>query len=206
MDVSGNDAAIAIAKHGPYRGGRGDEYGDRAGDVGVCDSALKNMRLQWRCTPAGGAGSRQGPGRFNFTGGKVFLDLRSASTSLNTVEPNPTDNLSVEIFAEVYSHELLHVWDNIDILTNCLPSRIETEPNVAQYLVRGETYTYGRSSESIAEVERGFHTYIQNTLQTDVHNLFAVEANRRSSLRDAPAEYDSVQQRINDLRARQINR
>ncbi len=167
---------------------------------------FENIKRQWRSSPAGGADSRQGPGRFNFNGGKVFLDLTLGVYILNTVEPIPTHDLSIEIFAEVYGHELLHVWDCIDILNNWLTSRIETEPSVAQYLVRGETYTYGRSSESIAEVESGFYAYIQNTLQTEVHNLFAVEANRRSNLRDAPAEYDSVQQRLNDLRARQINR
>ncbi len=165
-----------------------------------------NMTRQWRCTPLGGPSSRQGPGQFQFQGGNVFLDLSLGIYILNINQPNAQDQISVDIFATIYSHELLHVLDEIDIVRSWLQPKLLTEPTIERYLVRTQPYVYGTQSQPIALVEREFHTFIQNTIQTAVHNVWAVEANRRQGLRDAPSEYAIVQNRVDTLRARQINR
>lgn len=170
------------------------------------DVRFDNIQSQWRCTPLGGPTSRQGPGQFVFTGGNVSLVLSLGIYILDLNKPNPDDQLTIDIFAEVYSHELLHVLDEIDIVRNWLIPRLNTEPTIAQYLVRAEPYVYGNQSQNLMQVEQEFRTYIKNTIQTAIHNIWAVEANRRQGIRDAPAEYKKVQDRIDVLRGRQINR
>lgn len=165
-----------------------------------------NMARQWRCAPLGGASSRTGPGQFQFQGGNVYLDLSLGIYILDMNRPNPRDEISVDIFAAIYSHELLHVLDEIDIVRNWLVPQLLSEPTIARYLAQAQPYVYGTQSQPIALVEREFHNFIQNTIQTAVHNVWAVEANRRQGLRDAPAEYAIVQSRVDTLRARQINR
>jgi len=77
---------------------------------------------------------------------------------------------------------------------------------VNRYLMQGQAYTYGTPRMSMAQVERDFQTFITNTIQVAVHNLWATESNRRGALRDAPAQYRIVQDKVDDLRARKINR
>ena len=125
---------------------------------------------------------------------------------LDLNKPNLDDDLSVKIFAEVYSHELLHVLDEIDIVTNWLLPRVNQEPTISNYLTQAKPYVYGNQSQTLMQIETEFRTYIANTIQTEVHNVWAVEANRRQGIRDAPAEYKKVQDRIDALRSRQINR
>jgi hypothetical protein len=196
-----------LSRSGAARTGAGGMLGTVNGLVtnGI-QVRFENIRTQWRCTPAGGAGSRQGPGNFQFQGGNVYLDLSLAVYILNTNEPDPTDEISVDIFSAVYSHELLHVLDEIDIVRNWLPPRLLNEPMISRYLVQGQTFTYGTPTQSIAQTEEQFRVYIQNAVQTEVHNFWATEANRRQGLRDAPAQYAIVQSQIDSLRARQINR
>ena len=91
-------------------------------------------------------------------------------------------------------------------MRNWLIPRLSTEPTIAKYLVRSEPYVYGNQSQNLMQVEQEFRTYIKNTIQTAIHNIWAVEANRRQGIRDAPAEYKKVQDRIDVLRGRQINR
>jgi hypothetical protein len=58
----------------------------------------------------------------------------------------------------------------------------------------------------IAQLESEFQTFIANTIQVAVFNLWAAESNRREHLRDAPAQYQIVWDKVGNLRARQINR
>lgn len=74
-----------------------------------------NPAKQWKCTPLAGQTSREGPGKFEFLGGSVFLNHSLGIYLLNTHQPDLKDPISVEIFATVYSHELLHVLDETDI-------------------------------------------------------------------------------------------
>jgi hypothetical protein len=148
----------------------------------------------------------RGPFQYQFAGGDVFLDLALSIYLLKSVEYDPADDLSVQIFARLYEHELLHVVDHVDLINNWLASHLNSDSDVARYLVRGEPYVYGTPSMVAAQVEREFQAFIDNTIQVAIFNVWAREANRRQALRDAPAQYKIVQDKVDDLRARQINR
>jgi hypothetical protein len=169
--------------------------------------SFPNPSAQWRrSSPPGVNDPSHGPCLFQFVGGEVLLDLTLEIYLLDTAEVDPNDDLSVRIFACLYEHELLHVLDALDIANNWLPPRLNTEPTLARYLVQGQPYTYGTPAMLSAQLEREFQTFITNTIQVAVFNLWATESNRRESLRDAPAQYKLVQDKVDELRARQINR
>jgi hypothetical protein len=173
-------------------------------DVSV---SFPNPAAQWRRGPVPGAKDpNRGPCQFQFTGGEVILDFPLEIYLLKTAEIDPNDDLSVQIFACLYEHELLHVLDALDIANNWLPIRLNAEPTVARYLMQGQPYVYGTASMLIAPLEQEFRTFITNTIQVAIFNLWATESNRRESLRDAPAQYKIVQDKVDALRGKQINR
>lgn len=162
---------------------------------------------QWRRTSLSATRDpNHGPFQYQFAGGDVFLDLTLGIYLLTTVDYNPNDDLSVQIFARLYEHELLHVFDDVDLVNNWLIPHLNTDPDVARFLVRGEPYTYGTPAMVATQTDSDFQTFIGNTIQVDIFNIWATESNRREALRDAPAEYKKVQDKVDDLRARQINR
>lgn len=165
-----------------------------------------NPSAQWRKSSLSAKDPNRGPFQYQFTGGDVFLDLVLGIHLLKSVEYDSDDDLSVQIFARIYEHELLHVVDHVDLVNNWLTPHLNTDPDVAKYLVRGEPYVYGTPAMLAAQVERDFQTFIGNTIQVAIFNVWAREANRREALRDAPAQYKIVQDKVDDLRARQINR
>jgi hypothetical protein len=165
-----------------------------------------NPTSQWRRSTVSGTNPSRGPWQFQFTGGDVLLDLALEIYLLNTADYNPNDDLSVQIFARIYEHELLHVLDAIDILNNWLPPRLRADPTVMRYLMQGQAYTYGTPSMTVAQGDRDFQAFITNTIQGVVHSLWATESNRRTAQRDSPAQYKIVQDQVDSLRARQINR
>jgi hypothetical protein len=70
--------------------------------------------------------------------------LRHPQYCLSLNEPDLEDNLSIQIFVLIYGHELLHVLDEIEIMS-WLPPRLlnETAPNptpLAAAGVRGELH------------------------------------------------------------------
>lgn len=166
-----------------------------------------NFSRQWRRLPtAGGQSATHGPCRFQFSGGVIFLDLTLSIFILNVNRPIPQDPISNEIFATVYNHELLHVLDAINIVTNWLQPRVRADRTVSGHLVNAQPFVFGTVRQRINQVVQEFRRHIQTTLQTAINNLFAREANRRTGLRDAPAQYRIAQQRIDALRIRQVNR
>lgn len=92
------------------------------------------------------------------------------------------------------------------LLSEWLTKQLLADPWIDRYLVRAEVYRFGKASGGAAQTEIDFRTCFVNYLYEIVQNLWATESNRRESLRDAPAEYAKVADRINDLRAAQINR
>ena len=114
--------------------------------------------------------------------------------------------MSVQIFAEIYGHEPLHVLDEIDIVSNWLPVRLDKEPAISAYLVQAQTFTYGTAQQSIEQAEQEFRAYIKQRIQDEARALWAAETNLRGGRRDAPAQYRIVQDRVDTLRAGQINR
>lgn len=162
---------------------------------------------QWRRTSLSATRDpNHGPFQYQFAGGDVFLDLTLGIYLLTTADYNPNDDLSVQIFARLYEHELLHVFDDVDLVNNWLIPHLNIDPDVARFLVRGEPYTYGTPAMVATQTDSDFQTFIGNTIQVDIFNIWARESNRREALRDAPAEYKKVQDKVDDLRARQINR
>ena len=166
-----------------------------------------NPLSQWRRTSLSTANDpNRGPFQYRFAGGDVFLDLFLGIYLLKSVEYDPDDDLSVQIFARLYEHELLHVVDEVELVNNWLIPHLNSDPDVARYLVRGEPYVYGTPSMVATQIDSDFQTFIGNTIQVAIFNVWATESNRREKLRDAPAEYKKVQDKVDDLRARQINR
>ena len=179
---------------------------------GLVDAELTvryaDLAAQWRRLPGpDGKPSTRGPGRFQFTGGEVVLDLRIGLFLVSFVEPDLKDDLSIKIFAAHYGHELLHVLDETDVVKTWLPPQALADPFVAKTLVRQEPFTYGTTSQTIAEVVAEFRERITATTHDAIRNgLWAPEVNRRQAIRDAPAEYKKVQDVVNALRAAQVNR
>jgi len=166
-----------------------------------------NPAAQWRRTPAPTAKDQNhGPCVFQFTGGEVVIEIALALYMLDTANYDPKDDLSVQIFALLYGHELLHVLDALDIANNWLPPRLNAEATVARYLVQSQPYTYGTQNDLAAKLQQEFADFITDRIQVAIFNLWATETNRRKNLRDSPAEYRKVQDKVDDLRARQINR
>jgi hypothetical protein len=166
-----------------------------------------NFASQWRrSAPPGGAESSNGPYQYQFTGGEVFIDLSLGVYIASDAAYDLKDDLSVQIFARVYEHELLHVQDETDILNNWLPPRLKNEPEVRDYLESGKPTTYGNAKMTAAQVQTEFEPYITRKIETAIFDLWAEESNRREQGRDAPAQYRIVQEKVNELRARQVNR
>jgi hypothetical protein len=163
---------------------------------------FENPQTQWRRL---GGHATHGPAQFQFTGGVVTLNLSIAIWILNTVQPDPHDDLSVQIFAAIYGHELLHVLDEIETVS-WLSTQVLGQPAIQQYLVQAQPFTYGKSSQTIVEVEREFRDYIRQRIEGEVRHVWASETNRKAGIRDHPAQYKIVQDQVDTLRARQINR
>ena len=90
-----------------------------------------DVAAHWRRLPGpDGKPSTRGPGRFQFTGGEVILDLRIGLFLVSFIEPDLNDDLSLKIFAAHYGHELLHVLDETDVVKNWLPPKAMADPFV----------------------------------------------------------------------------
>lgn len=162
-------------------------------------------KKQWRKSPLSSRGTpAHGPWQFEFTGGDVFLDLEMGIYLAKAVDYDPNDDLSVQIFALIYEHELLHVLDEIDIVTRWLPAHVLAEPVVARHLVEGKPYVYGKASSTA--MEQDFAEFIAKIIIADITYFWVTEKNRRARLRDDPAEYRIVQDKVDRLRTQQINR
>jgi hypothetical protein len=195
-----------VTKENAARGNSGEQMGIVGGLVTQeVNVRFENMKRQWRCTPVGGANSKNGPAKFQFQGGDVMIEMSLGIYVLNIYEPKPQDQISKEIFALIYSHELLHVWDAVDVLKNTLLPNLPAEPTVKRYLFKAEPYVYGKQSQNLFDIEREFHAFVQKSVTTEAHNLMADESNRRQSRRDSPSEYKIVRDQIDDLRIKQIN-
>ena len=160
--------------------------------VAALSVQFSNLTQQWR--QVGGSGGRR---QWQFQGGDVLLNLDLEVFVLEGDRPQPNDPESVQIFAIIMSHELLHVADEIDIVTNWLPSRLYADRFVQRHLSNAQPIDDGM-------YQRWF---VGSEFQNWVHNsLWAPEHNRRGNRRDAPAEYRQLNNAIDQLRITQINR
>lgn len=154
---------------------------------------------QWKSRPLGAA--NMGPVEFTFQGGKVHIDLSLGIYVLNTAKPLPGDKISEQIFSVVYSHELLHVLDNVEMLDKWFLPLLKQNRAVDEYLMQKKPFVFGRTVDPSQKLAAEFPAFITNKIETEAHNLWAVEANRRQAIRDAPAEYRKVQSKVDDLRS-----
>jgi hypothetical protein len=161
---------------------------------------------QWRrLPPPHGRPGTHGPCHFQFTGGEVFLDLTLGIYILNTCQPVPDQPLTIEIFSAAYSHELLHVLDEVDIVNTWLVQRLNADQELTRTLGRSEPFSHGTERQTAAEVEPNFRSYIQTYLHDHIYAIWVRESNRRGALRDTAEEYRRVDERIQELRARLSN-
>jgi hypothetical protein len=152
---------------------------------------------QWPALPGpDGAPATQGPAKFQFQGGEVFLDLSIGLYITEYYKPGG-DAKSVKIFKILYEHELLHVLDETDIMTNWLPQNVVKDSTIDKYFVKREPAQFGLATQSVAEARTEFLSYIG---QQFILSLWAEETNRRGALRDAPNEYRKVADAIYAIR------
>jgi hypothetical protein len=153
--------------------------------------SFQNPARQWRKYLRNNA-----PPVWQFQGGVVYIDITIDIFILEGDRPSPGDALSGRIFAIIMEHELLHVLDEIDIVTTFLPARLAQDGKVRRYL-----------SDAMPVDEVTFRNFFQTSRFSDwLKNDWADEHNRRQALRDAPAEYAKLQQQIDDIRVQMINR
>jgi hypothetical protein len=166
-----------------------------------------NPAAQWRQSPMPGTrDTSHGPYQFQFAGGEVFLDLALGIYIQKTGEPDPKDDVSVQIFAVLYEHELLHVLDETEIINRWLIPSLNSEPTILRYLIQAQPYNYGTPGQGQSAAQLDFQKYFGSRMETAIFNVWATETNRRKSLRDSAAEYRKVQEKVDELRIRQINR
>lgn len=144
--------------------------------------------------------SSTGPGKFQFQGGEISLDLSLAVYVLDHLKPDPKDAISGKIFAVIYGHELLHVLDENETVRNWLPGQLSGDKEISDLLEK--PYTFGRSSDSITVLEPEFHEFMRQRIETRAFNKhWAPKTNEKKGVRDAPEEYAKVQDEVDTLRA-----
>jgi len=158
-----------------------------------------NPEQQWKEL----SGSKTGPGRFQFQGGEMFLELQLGIYVILHVKPDPADRVSKQIFAEVYGHELLHVVDEVTLLES-LPDDLKGDAEISKLLT--QPFNYGTSRQTMAAAATEFRDYVRKRIGgLVVSDHWAAKTNERAGRRDSPDEYRKVQDRINTLRAKQAN-
>jgi hypothetical protein len=165
------------------------------------DVTFANPEQQWKEL----SGSKTGPGKFQFQGGEIFLNLSLAIYVINWVKPDPKDSIDKQIFAEVYGHELLHVHDEVTLVEDFLATDLKGDAEISRLLT--DPYTYGATKQTIVVATAEFREYIRKRIAGLVlADHWAPRTNEKAGRRDAPEEYAKVQDRINDLRAKKTIR
>lgn len=138
------------------------------------------------------------PGRFwQFRGGDIYLDLSISVYVLEGDRPASNDPISSQIFKIIMQHELLHVADEVDLVTQWMPSEAYRDHMVEKYLSNAQTV----DDSMLQSWFRGDR--FEDWLRT---GIWSAEHNRRAGIRDTPKEYAALQDQINALRRKQINR
>jgi hypothetical protein len=167
-------------------------------DLGV---TFANPEVQWKEL----SGSKNGPGKFEFQGGEIFLNLSLAIYVIQHMQPDPKDKYSKQIFAEIYGHELLHVHDEVKLVEDFVPTDVKSDSEISNLLTK--PYNFGSSQQSMVVAAAEFREYVRKRIEGLVWNdHWALKTNENARRRDAPEEYAKVQDRVNTLRAKQANR
>jgi len=151
-----------------------------------------NATHQWRQVQTGASVPF-----WQFQGGDVFLDVTITVYVLEGDSPDPKDDLSVKMFAIIMEHELLHVIDEIDIVTRWMPPEAYKDEMVVRYLTNAEAVDYKMYQHWFQG--KGFTDWLKS-------GIWAPEHNRRGSIRDSAHQYQALQKQIDDIRVRMTNR
>jgi hypothetical protein len=130
---------------------------------------------QWRQVRSGSAA------RWQFQGGVVGLD---AAITLYMAEGFQQDP---RIFAMIMEHELLHVRDEVDLITRYAPAEARRDQYVQRYLIDGREV-----DDSMFQTwfrGKGFEQWIHD-------GIWAPEHNRRGRARDSGTEWDRYRENI----------
>lgn len=172
--------------HGP---GLGVTHGLTVTDI---DIGFSNLSQQWRQVRTSAAMPS-----WQFVGGDVFLDATITVYVYDGDRPDLSDKLKTDIFAIIMQHELLHVLDEIDIVSRWMVPQVYSDEKVTRYLTNAELVDYSM-----------FRSWFQGDLFSNwlKDGIWAPEHNRRGSLRDGAHQYAKLQSEIQDLQVQMINR
>jgi hypothetical protein len=138
-----------------------------------------NPSLQWRQVRSGGALTR-----WQFQGGKVSLNVL---ISVYVAEGFQSYNQALAVILEL---ELLHVQDEIDIVSRFMPMAALRDQYVQRYLVEGREVDDPMYRRWFAGT--GFQEWVHDS-------VWAPEHNRRGQMRDSGAEWESFRKRIDEF-------
>jgi len=138
-----------------------------------------NPSLQWRQVRSGGALTR-----WQFQGGKVSLNVL---ISVYVAEGFQSYNQALAVILE---HELLHVQDEIDIVSRFMPMAALRDQYVQRYLVEGREVDDPMYRRWFAGT--GFQEWVHDSVWVPEHN-------RRGQMRDSGAEWESFRKRIDEF-------
>ena len=134
--------------------------------------------FQWQTLP--------GP-NYLFQSGTYRLELRLGVFVYNAWQPRPGSPRSLRrIFTEIMAHELIHVRDEIDVVTNYLPERLRTHPLINRYFTR-----------PINEAQRTFIMSSEHGFVFQTRNTYLLERSRRASAAHRSSAYAAGQRRLN---------
>lgn len=134
---------------------------------------------------------------WQFQGGDVFFDTTITVYVLEGDRPQPNDDLSRQLFAVIMEHELLHVLDEIDIVTRWMAPQAYRDDKVLRYLSNAQPVDNAMFQSWFRG--SGFSNWLKD-------GLWAPEHNRRGAVRDAAHQYAAVQQQIDNIRIEMTNR
>ena len=179
---------LQAARGGPG-GGLGVVHGLTKAEFSL---RFSNPGQQWKQVRTG-----SGPPFWQFQGGDVFLEVEITVYVLDGDRPHPGDRISNRIFAIIVEHELLHVLDEIDLVSQWMPAQARQDEKVKKYLTNAEPVD--DSMFRFWFQGRGLENWLRD-------GLWAPEHNARAAVRDSPGEYGRLQRAIDALRIQAINR
>jgi hypothetical protein len=182
------DYPTMLSKLQSEPGGHGDRIGIVHG-LTVTEFAVKfpNPSQQWRQVRTGAALPS-----WQFQGGDVLFDITITIYVFDADRPQAGDDRTRQIFAIILEHELLHVLDEIDIVSRWMAPEAYKDDKVLRYLTNAQPVDDAMFRSWFQG--DGFSKWLQN-------GLWAPEHNRRKDIRDTAHEYAALQSRIDDLRA-----
>ena len=123
------------------------------------------------------------PATWQFQGGDLQLAVNVAVYIIDKYRPVP------KLFEMILSHELLHVQDDIDIVTQYLPEELPGDEYVKKYLI----------DQKPVDDAMYRNWFIEDRFSKYVRDIWVLERNRRGGGRDSGPVYDHYKLEIAKL-------